>query len=62
MRFIRGVVIANWKLYPIPGADNLKYGWQAQFLQASVEAEKYSIMLAKPFVLLSVINDYNICH
>ena len=31
MRSIRGAVIANWKLYPIPRTDGLKYGRLCNF-------------------------------
>ena len=42
MRFYRGVVIASWKLYPIPRADDLKNGRQAQFLKAPTGAKYWN--------------------
>jgi len=40
VRFIRGVVIASWKLIPIPWTDDVKYRRHVQFMQASMEADK----------------------
>ena len=39
MRFIRGAIIANWKLFPIPRRDDLKYSRHWQFLTVSAETE-----------------------
>lgn len=39
MRFNWGVIIANWKLYPIPRHDDLKYSRLWQFLTVSKETE-----------------------
>lgn len=39
MRFILGMIIANWKLFPIPRRDDLKYSRHWQFLTVSAETE-----------------------
>lgn len=39
MMFIRGMIITNWKLFPIPHHDDLKYSWHWQFLIVSIETE-----------------------
>ena len=40
MRFIRGAIIANWKLFPIPRHDDLKYSRHWQFLTVSTETDR----------------------
>ena len=39
MRFIRGAIIASWKLYPIPRLGDLKYSRLWQFLTVSEETD-----------------------
>lgn len=49
MRFIWGMIIANWKLFRIPCHDDLKYSQHWQFLTVSTETEFF---LNGMFILL----------
>ena len=61
MRFIRGVVIASWKLLPIPCTGDLKYGPHVQFVNTptGVEISKNKIVSFSFIYYVEYVYDNN---